>query len=72
MHSMRIVLNHRDETLAVDKQTISIIELLVLKKFTYKNIITKINGQLVRREERSEAEIRDGDNVEVIHLITGG
>jgi thiamine biosynthesis protein ThiS len=69
---MRIVLNNREEVLDTAQQTLSISELLALKNFSYKNIITKINGQLVRREERSGATFREGDNIEVIHLITGG
>ncbi|GAB4321513.1 MAG: hypothetical protein Kow00127_13980 [Bacteroidales bacterium] len=67
---MKITLNNRPETLPGDSMTLE--ELLKHKSFTFKLLVTKINGKLVKRDEQATAVIRDGDNVEVIHLISGG
>ena len=50
----------------------SVRELIEKKNFTFKLLVTKINGKLVKKENRSEVSIQDGDDVAVIHLISGG
>lgn len=67
---MEITLNNRKETIEGDKITIA--DLLEYKNFTFKLLVTKINGKLVRREDRGHAYIEDGDEVMVLHLISGG
>jgi sulfur carrier protein len=67
---MNIILNNNNESFAAEK--LSITELLALKKFTFKMLIIKINGQLVKQENYSNSFIKDGDDVMVLHLISGG
>lgn len=67
---MDIILNNRPESLDVDQLTVQ--ELIEKKNFTFKLLVTKINGKLVKKENRSEIAIQDGDDVAVIHLISGG
>ena len=55
-----------------NRTTITISELLRHKNFTYKMLIIKLNGNLVTREEGDSIVVSDGDNVQVIHLMTGG
>ncbi|MCD4771767.1 MAG: sulfur carrier protein ThiS, partial [Bacteroidales bacterium] len=51
---------------------LTIDELIKLKNFTFKLLVTKINGKLVKKDERKNAIIKDGDNVAVLHMISGG
>ncbi|NQT78487.1 MAG: sulfur carrier protein ThiS [Bacteroidetes bacterium] len=67
---MEILLNKRKET--IDKDEITLAELIEYKKFTFKLLVTKVNGQLVKKNVRSESIIRDGDEVDVLHMISGG
>ncbi len=67
---MKIMLNNREEDIDMNQLTVS--ELLELKNFTFHLIITKINGRLVKKEERDSAIISDGDEVIVLHMISGG
>lgn len=67
---MKITLNNRDETFDTDSMTVN--ELLERKNFTFKLLVTKINGKLVKKDERDKALIREGDDVTVLHLISGG
>jgi thiamine biosynthesis protein ThiS len=69
---MKIILNNRDEVLETTKESLTIAELLILKNYSFKNLVIKINGELVRRENRQIAAFKVGDRVEVIHLISGG
>ena len=69
---MKIVLNNREEFLETIKQSLTISELLVLKNYSFKSLVIKINGDLIKREKRETASFREGDQVEVIHLISGG
>ena len=67
---MTLNLNNRTETFDYDVLTIS--ELLKVKNFTFKFLVIKINGQLIKKENYSEAKLYDGDKVDVIHMISGG
>jgi len=69
---MKIVLNNREEFLETIKQSLTISELLVLKNYSFKSLVIKVNGELIKREKRDMAIFREGDQVEVIHLISGG
>jgi thiamine biosynthesis protein ThiS len=67
---MEILLNNRKES--IDKDEITLAELIEYKKFTFKLLVTKVNGQLIKKDVRSESIIRDGDEVLVLHMISGG
>ncbi len=67
---MEIILNNRNEKF--EKEELTVQELLDIKKFTFKMIIVKINGNLVEKNNYKSTIIRDGDKVDVIHLISGG
>jgi thiamine biosynthesis protein ThiS len=67
---MRILLNNREEEFA--NETISISEMLEVKKFSFKMRIIKINGVLISRDKYDSTIIRDGDNVQLLYLMSGG
>lgn len=67
---MDIILNNRKEKINIEK--LSITDLLKYKNFTFKMMIVKINGKLIKKDEYQTAYIKEGDNVSVLHLISGG
>ncbi len=67
---MRITLNNRVEELEGDRLTVT--ELLKVKNFTFKMLIIKINGRLIEKPDYDSSEIVEGDDVQVLHLISGG
>jgi sulfur carrier protein len=67
---MQIILNNRVEEF--ERSSMTIRELLAEKNFTFKMLVIKINNKLVRKEEYDTATFSDGENVSVIHLISGG
>lgn len=67
---MKITLNNREEEFVGDQLTVA--ELLQVKKFTFKMLVIKVNGHLVKKSEHNTAVVKDGDDVMVLHLISGG
>jgi thiamine biosynthesis protein ThiS len=67
---MKVILNNREEYFEGDQLTVS--ELLQKKKFTFRMLVIKVNGVLVKKGEFEKATIKDGDDVMVLHLISGG
>lgn len=67
---MKITLNNREEN--IDHEQMTVQELINYKNFTFKLLVTKVNGTLVKKDKRDTAIIRDGDNVTVLHLVSGG
>lgn len=67
---MKITLNNREEQ--IDKEVMTVQELIDYKNFSFKLLVTKVNGKLVKKDQRDRAIIRDGDKVTVLHLVSGG
>ncbi len=67
---MNITLNNRLEYF--DKESLTVQELLQIKNFTFKMLIIKLNGRLIKKHEYNSAIINNKDNVTVLHLISGG
>jgi len=67
---MKIILNNRDEMF--DAETMTVNQMLDLKKFTFRMRIVKINGNLIPREKYDSSVIHDGDNIQMIYLMSGG
>jgi sulfur carrier protein len=67
---MRIVLNNREEEFCRESMTVS--EMLIFKKFSYRMRIIKINGNLIQKENYDSTVIHDGDDVQMLYLMSGG
>jgi len=67
---MKIILNNREEIF--DEDTLTFEELFLIKKFSFKMLVTKLNGNLIKKEDRGTTQIHDGDDVTVLHLVSGG
>ncbi len=67
---MNIILNNRPESFTADKLTVN--ELLKVKNFTFRMLVIKINGKLIKKTEYDTSTISDGDEVMVMHLVSGG
>ena len=67
---MEIILNNIQEI--IPEENITVADLIRIKNFTFKLIVTRVNGQLVRKEDREKVFIKAGDDVMVLHLISGG
>jgi len=67
---MKILLNNREEEFM--NETLSVTEMLIQKKFSYRMRVVKINGSLVLKEKYDTTIIHDGDNVQMLYLMSGG
>ncbi len=67
---MKILLNNREEEF--EKESITVSEMLILKKFSFKLRIVKINGSFIPKEVYDSTTINNGDNVQMLYLMSGG
>lgn len=67
---MKILLNNSDENF--DREAITITELLKEKNYTFKMLVVKINDKIIKKEDYNTSTIKDGDNVIILHLMSGG
>lgn len=67
---MKIILNNRAET--IDRRELTVRELLQIKNFTFKMLVIKINGVLIKKNVYDTSKIHDGDDVIVLHMVSGG
>jgi len=67
---MKILLNRMEEEFSNENMTVS--EMLLLKKFSFRMRIIKINNLLVAKDKYDTTFIHDGDKVEMLYLMSGG
>ncbi|MBN2666388.1 MAG: sulfur carrier protein ThiS [Bacteroidales bacterium] len=67
---MKIILNNREEVFEADTMTVS--DMLEIRRFTFRMRIIKINGKLIPRDLYGSTVIHDGDNVQMFYLMSGG
>lgn len=67
---MKLIVNNIPEN--IDRESLNINELLEYKRFTFKMIVVKVNGKPINKNEYTTTLLKDGDHVQVIHLISGG
>jgi len=67
---MKIILNNRKEEFSVPTLTVN--EMLKIKKFSFRMRVIKINGVLIPRDKYETTVIRQGDDVRMLYLMSGG
>ena len=67
---MEIRLNNEPVILEGDSITLS--ELLEVRKYTFRLRIVRVNGRLIDRDKYDNEIIRSGDEVQVVYLMSGG
>lgn len=67
---MKIILNNVQEV--IDKEVLTVRELLNLKNYTFKMLVVRINDKPIKHDDYDTTYINDGDKVDIIHLISGG
>jgi sulfur carrier protein len=67
---MKILLNNREEEIL--KESITVSEMISLKKFSFKMRIIKINDIIISKEKYDTTIIHDGDDVQMLYLMSGG
>jgi thiamine biosynthesis protein ThiS len=67
-----------NKTIKVNQETIdweenlTIVRVLKIMNYTFKMIVVKVNGELVKKEDYDTKIIPEGAEVQIIHLIAGG
>jgi len=67
---MKILLNNREEEFP--QEILSVSEMIRVKKFSFRMRIIKINDVLISKEKYDTTIIHNGDNVQMLYLMSGG
>jgi len=67
---MKISLNNRE--VEFEKDNLSVNEILELKKLSFRMRVIKINGVLIPKDRYGSTIVKDGDNIQVLYLMSGG
>lgn len=67
---MNITLNNRPEV--ISGEGLSLQDLIKYKNYTFRMLVTKVNGRLIKKADRETTPIHEGDDIAIIHMISGG
>lgn len=68
--AMKILLNNDHFTLEGNSHSVK--EILTAKAWSFPLIVVKVNGTLVPRSAWESAVVCDGDEMDAMHLVSGG
>lgn len=54
------------------EEGLTISELLVKMRYTFKMLIVKLNGHIIKKDQYATTQVPEDSEVAVIHLISGG
>jgi sulfur carrier protein len=60
------------EPIAFPEPELTIAGILERKRWSFPLVIVKVNGEQVDRSDYAERLVKDGDEVEAYHLVSGG
>lgn len=66
---MVIRINGKDSEVALD---ISIAELLEHLEIRPGRVVVELNAEVVSRDAHGETQLKEGDEVEIVHFVGGG
>ena len=67
---MKIMLNNRAEIIEGDVFSIS--QIMVIKSFKFRMLVIRLNDRLIKKDEYETTLVKDGDDLKIIHLVSGG
>jgi thiamine biosynthesis protein ThiS len=67
---MKIILNNKPQTFDTEQLTIN--QIIEQMNFSYSFFVTKLNGELIRKEKRDSTYVKNGDNLLILNQISGG
>jgi sulfur carrier protein len=67
---MKITLNNRLEEFK--SETMTIADILTEKNFTFKMLVIKLNMKFIEKTDYSKTFVKENDDLQIIHLISGG
>ncbi|MDD3273035.1 MAG: sulfur carrier protein ThiS [Bacteroidales bacterium] len=67
---MKIILNNREEEFSGN--CLSVDEIIKIKSFVFKMLVVRLNNKSVKKEEYSSTYVKEGDDLKIIHLVSGG
>lgn len=67
---MKIILNNRIEIF--DQETLTISRIMEIKSFHFRMLVVRLNDRLISRDLYDSTEVKDGDDLKIIHLVSGG
>jgi len=70
-HKMKFLLNNREEIIEII-EPLSVRKLLTIRKMSFRMFLVKVNGVLINKKKFEDTIINEGDEVQVLYLMSGG
>ncbi|PLX14730.1 MAG: thiamine biosynthesis protein ThiS [Salinivirgaceae bacterium] len=67
---MKIFINRNEEEFDGDK--LALYELLEKKELTFKRLLIRVNGEVINEENKSSVILNEGDQLDIVRIISGG
>ena len=67
---MKLLINHKEEQF--DEKELTLHKLLEIKDLKFKRLLIRVNGKVVSENDISETKLKEGDQLDIVRIISGG
>jgi sulfur carrier protein len=67
---MKIFINRNEEEF--DGEKLALHELLEKKELTFKRLLIRVNGEVINEDNKSSIILNEGDQLDIVRIISGG
>lgn len=67
---MKLSINHKEEQF--EDNDLTLYRLLEIKDLKFKRILIRVNGKVVSEDEIGDIHLKDGDQLDIVRIISGG
>lgn len=67
---MKIFINRNEEEF--DGEKLPLYELLEKKELTFKRLLIRVNGEVINEDNKGNVILNEGDQLDIVRIISGG
>ncbi len=67
---MKLLINHKEEQF--EEKELTLHKLLEIKDLKFKRLLIRVNGKVVSENEICETKLKEGDQLDIVRIISGG
>ena len=67
---MKLQINHKEEQF--EQNELTLYKLLELKDLKFKRLLIRVNGKVINEDEIGDTKLNDGDQLDIVRIISGG
>ena len=67
---MKLTINNNEENF--DVESLKLLDLISKRDLTFKRLLIRVNGVVIKENDRENVILKDGEVLDIVRIISGG